>query len=376
MEKSRIFGLDAIRAVAILLVLVSHSSLLLYPNQENTLLTAIRFFGTIGVDLFFVLSGFLIGGIILKQINSNKIQLKDFVYFWIRRWFRTLPNYYFILVINIFLVYIFYGEIIKGVGCYFLFLQNFASPQEDFFTESWSLSIEEFAYVIGPLLLYFSIVLVKRVPKHLLFLFITVLIIIGITISRYYFHVNNILESGQEWSRALRKVVVYRIDAIYYGFLAVYIATYFKSEWQNYRVYSLVVGILFFLGMHAVISYAALSPENSQFFFNVFYLPFVAIALLLCFPFVIQIKGKGSLKRVITKLSVLSYGLYLINYSILLLTIQHFMDLSESSIMRKAIVLLVYWSLSLYLSNLLYTYFEKPIMDLRDRPKLKSLLNR
>ncbi|WP_053990269.1 acyltransferase [Mangrovimonas sp. TPBH4] len=374
LEKHRVFGLDAIRALAILLVLVSHSTLLLYPVQENTFLTAIRFFGTVGVDLFFVLSGFLIGGIILKQINSNKVKFKDFVYFWMRRWFRTLPNYYFILTLNIFLVYIFSGEIINGVDAYFLFFQNFASAQQDFFTEAWSLSIEEFAYIIGPLFLYLSLLLVKRVSKHLLYLVITLLIIIGITICRYYFHMNNVLDSGQEWSRALRKVVVYRIDAIYYGFLAVYIATYFKDIWQNFRVHSFVVGMLLFFGMHAIFFYEALSPDNAPLFFNVFYLPFVAIALLLCFPFVIQIKSKGSLKRVITKLSVLSYAIYLTNYSIVLLTIQHFIDMSDSSMVLKFMVLLVYWSLSIYLSHLLYTYFEKPMMDLRDRPKLKALV--
>ncbi|MFD0989494.1 acyltransferase family protein [Mariniflexile jejuense] len=92
--KHRIFGLDVIRAVAILLVIFSHSTILLFPDKETTLLVIIRFFGTIGVDLFFVLSGFLIGGNILKQLAQEKTALKDFVYFWIRRWFRTLPNYF------------------------------------------------------------------------------------------------------------------------------------------------------------------------------------------------------------------------------------------------------------------------------------------
>lgn len=373
--KHRVFGLDVIRALAIVLVLFSHSSLLLFPNQDNFFLNLIRFFGAIGVDLFFVLSGFLIGGILLKQLNAKKVMFKDFGYFWIRRWFRTLPNYYFILILNIFLGYHFREDIFSGLGYYFLFLQNFSSEQNEFFTESWSLSIEEFAYVIGPLLLYAGIYMFKRVPKHLLFLLITVFVILGVGICRYYFHLNNVVSSGKEWSRVLRKVVVYRIDAIYYGFLAIYIASYFKRKWQEFRIYSLAFGMLLFFGMHIIIFYKMLSPENTPFFFNVFYLPLVSISLLLFFPFMLEIKGKGYLKKMITNLSVLSYSIYLMNYSIVMLTIQRFIDLRNSSGLKKMEVLFLYWFLSIYLSYLLYKFFEKPFMDLRDKIYFKKFFN-
>lgn len=130
--KHRIFGLDVIRAIAILLVLFSHSTILLFPDKDTTLLTIIRFFGTIGVDLFFVLSGFLIGGIILKQLVLGKTALKSFVYFWIRRWFRTLPNYFLILLLNILLVFVFYGEIVEGTGYYFVFYKTFQMDNQIF----------------------------------------------------------------------------------------------------------------------------------------------------------------------------------------------------------------------------------------------------
>ena len=51
--KHRVFGLDVVRAVAILLILCSHSTILLFPNSEATGLRFIQFFGTIGVDIFF-----------------------------------------------------------------------------------------------------------------------------------------------------------------------------------------------------------------------------------------------------------------------------------------------------------------------------------
>ena len=59
-----------------------------------------------GVELFFVLSGFLIGGILIKTFQKdNSFGIKTISNFWIRRWFRTLPNYDLILILNIIVVY-------------------------------------------------------------------------------------------------------------------------------------------------------------------------------------------------------------------------------------------------------------------------------
>ena len=182
----RIFGLDVIRTIAILLVLMSHSTLLLFPEKNNISITAIRFFGTIGVDLFFVLSGYLIGGLLLKQLRKGKIAFKDFIYFWVRRWFRTLPNYFLILILNIMLYYVLYNIVINDVGYFIVFIQNFAKPHPDFFTEAWSLSIEEYAYIIGPLILFILLFLRKKSSKDTLYLVMVFVIIFSITYFRVY----------------------------------------------------------------------------------------------------------------------------------------------------------------------------------------------
>ena len=371
--KHRNFGLDVIRAVAIMLVIISHSTLLLFPNQNNTLLTIIRFFGTIGVDLFFVLSGFLIGRIILKQIETGKTTFKDLLYFWIRRWFRTLPNYFLILLLNIFLAIFLFKNLVKDIGCYFLFLQNFNSSQPDFFTESWSLSIEEYAYIIGPLLLYLSLIFFKKVqPKCLWYLLVVIIIIATSTYLKYNFYIQNQLISDVSWSHEFRKVVIYRIDSIYYGFLAAYIFMYFKSLWDLYKIKVFWLGSILFFGMHFLIFIFDFRPENAAFFYNIFYLSLVSVSLLLFFPFALTLKANSFIISIITKISVLSYAIYLINYSLVLLTIQFFIDVASLSIGLKILVLLLYLTLTYLASLFLYICFEKPTTNMRDSAYIKQ----
>ena len=372
---NRIFGLDLIRAVAILFVLVSHSTFLLFPGDINITLTVVQFFGTIGVDLFFVLSGYLIGNIILKQVINGKTKFKDFCYFWIRRWFRTLPNYFLVLFLNIIILYLLKGEIIDNLGRYFVFLQNFATPHPDFFTEAWSLSIEEYAYILGPLLLFIALICFNKTSKTRLFLITVIAIIVLITCFKIHFHFNNSITSPQDWSHQLRKVVVYRIDSIYYGFLSAFLIFKFNDFINEFKNHLFLLGMLIFLGMHAFIMFYDVQPNNSQLFYNLFYLPLVSNSLLLFFPLLINWKNGNKLEYPITSVSILSYGLYLTNYSLVLLTIQHFINLSIQPAFIKFALLLLYWLVSFALSYFIYKYFEKPITSLRDLKIIKSIFN-
>src|SRR5688572_4697894 len=84
----RKIGLDLPRALAITLVLVSH-----FVKRCEIL-------GFYGVELFFALSGFLIGGILYRDLAASPGWTFPRVkHFWFRRWWRTLPNYYLFLII-------------------------------------------------------------------------------------------------------------------------------------------------------------------------------------------------------------------------------------------------------------------------------------
>jgi len=99
LEKGRIPALDGLRGAAILLVVVWHY-FYFYPDPNHhpaNLLPKIYVYferciaiGWIGVDLFFVLSGFLIGGILL-EVRTSHLYFKTF---YLRRFFRIIPVYY------------------------------------------------------------------------------------------------------------------------------------------------------------------------------------------------------------------------------------------------------------------------------------------
>lgn len=124
----RNFGLDIIRACAIIFVLLDHGWYFL--RNPNVHVNILAVFGYIGVELFFVLSGFLIGQILLREFvgQMSSMLLKRF---YIRRWFRTIPLYYALLFVFIVASSIVYGQW-KFHPFHFIFLQNYFPKEIEF----------------------------------------------------------------------------------------------------------------------------------------------------------------------------------------------------------------------------------------------------
>ena len=159
----RIPELDGLRGMAILLVMVGHYFSV--PGVGSVSLLNGYWFrlGWTGVDLFFVLSGFLIGGILLDARGSTNY----FKTFYARRFFRIIPLYYawiFLYVILAPLIRIFFSESIGPVQqvdgsivAHLFFLQNFHEFLKTgasfwWFSSMWSLAVEEQFYLVAPLL--------------------------------------------------------------------------------------------------------------------------------------------------------------------------------------------------------------------------------
>ncbi|MFL9481553.1 acyltransferase family protein [Chitinophagaceae bacterium LWZ2-11] len=172
-------SLDGFRAISIFIVLISH----LNSRWQNQFL--IDFCkGKLGVYIFFVISGFLITTLLLKEkISTGNISLKKF---YIRRFLRILPVAYLYIAVVILLNYIFNFNIpVLSLLMALLFLQNVYLPNgNDFFVNHyWSLSVEEQFYFIFPSILK------KSTKTYIYFIFsalIAIIIIKNISFLPYH----------------------------------------------------------------------------------------------------------------------------------------------------------------------------------------------
>jgi peptidoglycan/LPS O-acetylase OafA/YrhL len=144
-NNKRLYGLDTLRAAAIILVLMYHYKV--FVSHENTF-GFITQIGWTGVDLFFVLSGYLIGNQILSAFSKN--QNFSLRLFYIRRFLRTLPNYYVVLALYFFLPGLLSGSATAPLWAFLTFTQNIGMHPGETFTHSWSLCIEEQFYLLFP----------------------------------------------------------------------------------------------------------------------------------------------------------------------------------------------------------------------------------
>ncbi len=150
----RHFGsLDGLRCLCIGAVLWHHSPLF-DPGQEPLRLLDRGF---LGVDLFFVLSGFLITTLLLRE-EARKGQFSIAGFYW-RRALRILPVY-FLIVTALSIYYIaLKGETqyVPLVKFYYFFMANFLTEEIPLLTPTWSLSVEEQYYLLWPLVLLLTL---------------------------------------------------------------------------------------------------------------------------------------------------------------------------------------------------------------------------
>lgn len=148
-------SLDVLRGVAILMVIGFHALYWQESLLHNRLAIAIAEIGWSGVDLFFVLSGFLISGLLFDDYRKNgSLNLKRF---WFRRAFKILPPLYVFLGTEVILISI-YGLRVpwKTYAGAALFFYNYLPLQDKLLLavdHTWTLCVEEHFYLSLPLLL-------------------------------------------------------------------------------------------------------------------------------------------------------------------------------------------------------------------------------
>lgn len=141
-------GLDLLRARAIIVVVVYHAGIMGFPLPGG-----VHRFGWVGVDLFFVLSGYLIGGQLLAPLAHDRpINLRRF---FARRVLRILPAYLLVLAIYFFLPsWREYPEM-SPLWKFLVSVQNIGLHGGTAFSHAWSLAVEDQFYLLLPLILLF-----------------------------------------------------------------------------------------------------------------------------------------------------------------------------------------------------------------------------
>lgn len=258
-------GLDGLRAIAVLLVIVYHFWPTVLPG------------GMIGVDIFFVISGFLITSLLLREGALNgRIALGSF---WVRRARRLLPAIALMILVLGPVSLIVGGDIQVNLGRQLLgaatFSSNwisifagndyFAQTSPELFTNFWSLAVEEQFYVLWPLLIVASGLLLGRRWRHF-----SAIMVLGILASLGV--AAFLLMNGTPISR-----IYYGTDTHLYGLLLGALLA-FARPWSLYppmgkkALYRVAqpFGLIAFtrvmvswLSLFALIPYAILVPESA-----------------------------------------------------------------------------------------------------------------
>ncbi len=170
--------IDGLRAIAIFLVFFYHANILLFGGETFSFFKG----GYIGVDIFFVISGYLITSIILNEIKqNNNFNLANF---YERRARRILPALFFTMIFTLILGFLFLNpnklvELSKSIIFSEIFFSNFFFWQDGLeygsedsflkpFLHSWSLAVEEQFYLVFPILILITLKINKNLIPHLL----------------------------------------------------------------------------------------------------------------------------------------------------------------------------------------------------------------
>ena len=232
-ESARLPGLDLVRAIAIAWVMLYHASILWRVPGDSWIVR----FGWMGVDLFFVLSGFLIAGQLLRPWARGRAP--DYRRFIARRLLRTLPAYLVVLAVYYWVPWLRDGLEMQPLWQFLTFTQNLAldpTPRK-VFSHAWSLCVEEQFYLAFPLLVAW---LAIRPSVTKVIASIVAVLLFGIAI-RGYLWVHGVASPahGQIELNGLRymSLIYYptwsRLDALLAGVIAALIQTFRPVCWQR-----------------------------------------------------------------------------------------------------------------------------------------------
>jgi peptidoglycan/LPS O-acetylase OafA/YrhL len=358
-EAAHIPQLDGIRGLAILLVMLCHGSAILRDFNVSRYLE----YGWVGVDLFFVLSGFLITQILLTSSGQPRYYQR----FYIRRGLRIWPLYYFFIAAGaIGLALLPASEhaphMVTPWPYYLFFVQNlyplslFCSL--DFLAVTWSLCIEEHFYLIWPVLVKHCSL--RRLKTGLIVLLVLepllrVLVCAALRHSPYDF-----------FYQAVTRLGPLHFDSIAAGSLVALVWRELRDPQRYLRRFAV-------LSLGGLVATVLLIPFQST---NGYVFSFCFSASALLFAGVLSLGLLGWQKRLFTLPALrytgkISYGLYLIHPMIFWTLQSHNMyakvGLGRYPYFAEALGVVLAFGLSFLIAAISWRFYESPILGLKRR---------
>ena len=351
----RSVGLDVVRSLAILFVLMSHYGMVFAGWYGTTLPIQFAVGGFFGVELFFVLSGFLIGRLLIDILDSG-VSRRAWLVFMTRRWMRTLPLY-FVCVVLLALLWPpefwvpGHAALWRALPWFLTLTQNLAWPMVGgWFGVSWSLTVEEWFYLTFSGLLFTAAFWAGR---RFAFWGVVLLFLVAPPWLRWS------LPDSVNWDEVTSKVVLYRLDAIAFGVVA---------AWTCIRKVALVRYERVLLGIGLIIIFLLWSGwlmgllhmhghVRATFIFDA-----ASVGFALCMPAAAaRWRAPRWLAAVAAALSGRSYALYLIHLSLVeILSFYRLPARLGDTGAAFATVAIAYG-----LADLSFRFFESPILRLR-----------
>jgi len=279
--KNNFKAIDGIRAIAVLWVIIFHVWIFqhnTFPDilgevAQNPLLVWITK-GDLGVDLFFVISGFLIGSILFKEYKRTKTL--NFKSFYLRRFLRLFPVYLFSMIIALYFLDGNGAERWTTAWSNLIYVNNYVF--KSYMGWTWSLAIEEQFYIVIPFLIVFLFPKFRK--KRVLF---SILAIIPIILTYYYsVHIFNFEipynreifgDIWQEWFWGYYMLTHLRYGGLLSGVIAAYIhinhseqVLYFFQKKKNLSNFLILFSIVSFLLISSLSLGQAAPVEESIFY--------------------------------------------------------------------------------------------------------------
>ncbi|MFL6675277.1 MAG: acyltransferase family protein [Massilia sp.] len=356
----RVHGLDTLRALAVSLVVLHHY--VLFVSRRPTF-GWVGEIGWAGVDLFFALSGYLIGNQIFSAMRSGDgFSLRNF---YARRFLRTLPNFWVVLALYA-LWPAFRGDApLLPLWKYLSFTQNYLLEPGTAFSHAWSLSIEEQFYMVLPAAALAAGMLRRSVGWA--WLAIGLAFAAGM-LTRAHLWLD-VVDGERYWSHHYYKYIYYstfcRFDELLAGVALALLKNYHPRAWRRLTGYgnrTLALGVAL-----AGLGFWLFLRDHYGFAMTVFGYPLLALGFSLL---IVAALSEGSLLRAVRvpgagSLALWSYAIYLTHKQVCILAAEPLRALGYGPDSPLAIAAML--ALSLLAGWLLYRLVETPFMALRAR---------